>query len=149
MCLMKGAIMRLLRGVLIVVAVALVVTVFAPAQTTQASAANASASYCSQYYVVRWGDSLARIARYFGTTVGALLSLNYIPNPNYIYAGQVLCIGGYTQPPPGNTYMVRYGDTLASIARYFGVNMYSIAQANGIYNLNRIYAGQVLVIPYY
>lgn len=130
---------------MIVAAMALVVGMFTPAQPAQAS------GYCSQYYTVRWGDNLARIARYFGTDIWTLVSLNYIPNPNWIYAGQVLCIsGGYTPPPPsGNTYMVRYGDTLAGIARYFGVNMYAIAQANGIYNLNRIYAGQVLIIPYY
>lgn len=131
----------------VIIAVALFTAVFSP--VASASAAN---GYCSQYYVVRYGDTLANIARWFGTTVWALQNVNYIPNPNFIYAGQTLCIsGGYYPPPPpqNNIYVVRYGDTLAGIARYLGVNLYALAQANGIYNLNRIYAGQVLVIPYY
>jgi LysM repeat protein len=42
---------------------------------------------------------------------------------------------------------VRWGDTLNSIAWRTGVSAWAIAQANGIYNLNRIYAGQALWIP--
>ncbi len=43
-------------------------------------------------YVVQRGDNLNRIARRFGTTVGAILSANRIANPNLIYAGQRLVI---------------------------------------------------------
>jgi|GEM_PF-3376609 len=54
----------------------------------------------------------------------------------------------YQQPPSyGRTYVVQYGDTLAIIARRYGVNLYALAQANGIYNINLIYAGQRLRIP--
>lgn len=101
---------------------------------------------CTQTYVVQYGDNLFRIALRFGTTVWALQTLNGIANPNRVYAGQVLCVSqGYT----GNTYVVQYGDTLARIARRFGVNLYTLAQVNRIYNINLIYAGQVLVIPRY
>ncbi len=44
-------------------------------------------------------------------------------------------------------YTVRFGDTLTSIARRFGVSIRAIARANHIININRIFAGQVLVIP--
>ena len=44
-------------------------------------------------------------------------------------------------------YVIQRGDTLAAIANRFGVNMYSIAQANGITNVNWIYAGTTIVIP--
>jgi LysM repeat protein len=44
-------------------------------------------------------------------------------------------------------HTVQYGETLTSIAHKYGVSVYSIAQANGLYNLNLIYAGQVLLIP--
>ena len=47
----------------------------------------------------------------------------------------------------GNYHTVRYGETLFSIGRLYGVYPYAIAQANGLYNPNRIYAGQVLYIP--
>lgn len=39
------------------------------------------------YYWIRWGDTLTSIARKYGTTVNALVSLNGIRNPDLIYAG--------------------------------------------------------------
>lgn len=47
----------------------------------------------------------------------------------------------------GRIHIVRPGETLYSIARLYGVDVYELARANGIYNLNRIYVGQRLVIP--
>jgi LysM repeat protein len=46
-----------------------------------------------------------------------------------------------------NGYIVRRGDTLYSIGRMHGVDAWRLAAANGIYNLNMIYAGQCLCIP--
>ena len=45
-------------------------------------------------------------------------------------------------------HVVQRGETLYSIARSYGVNVWTIARANGITNPNYIYAGQRLVIPY-
>ncbi|MFW5708759.1 MAG: LysM peptidoglycan-binding domain-containing protein [Chloroflexota bacterium] len=53
-------------------------------------------------------------------------------------------------PPPGvvtSVYVVQPGDTLSGIARRFNTTAIAIAQANGITNVNRIFAGQRLVIP--
>ena len=51
-------------------------------------------------------------------------------------------------PPCGPVYhYVRWGETLSSIGRLYGVNAYAIARANGLANPNRIYAGQALLIP--
>jgi len=55
-----------------------------------------------------------------------------------------------TQPStsqPGSTYTVKAGDRLFSIGRQFGVNPYSIAQANNILPPYVIRPGQVLKIP--
>ncbi|MBE0689866.1 MAG: LysM peptidoglycan-binding domain-containing protein [Anaerolineae bacterium] len=107
-------------------------------------------------YTVQRGDTLAAVARRFNTTTQNLVTLNGIANINRIYAGQVLRVPAAaipqvpSQPVPtgwGGYYYVRYGDTMLGIARYFGVSPWSIAQANGIYNLNLIYAGQALRIP--
>jgi hypothetical protein len=46
-------------------------------------------------------------------------------------------------------HTVRPGQTLSGIASYYGVNMWTIAQRNGITNPNRIYAGQTLLIYCY
>lgn len=44
-------------------------------------------------------------------------------------------------------HVVAYGETLASIARRYGSTVSAIARANGLTNINRIYAGQRLVLP--
>lgn len=120
-----------------------------PAQSVEAS------GYCNQYHTVRYGENLFRIGLLYGVSWRHLQAINGLPNANWIYAGQVLCVssGGYYPPPPPPPptcrayYHVRYGDTLGSIARWYGVNVYALAQANGIHNVNRIYAGQHLCIP--
>ncbi|MCS6870182.1 MAG: LysM peptidoglycan-binding domain-containing protein [Anaerolineae bacterium] len=107
-------------------------------------------------YTVRSGDTLAEIAARFGTTVAAILSANGIRNPNLIFVGQVLNIprtrttivpARRTHVRRGRTYIVQPGDTLFLIAARFHRNVYDIARANNILNLNQIFVGQVLVIP--
>jgi lipoprotein-anchoring transpeptidase ErfK/SrfK len=49
--------------------------------------------------------------------------------------------------PQGGSYVVEQGDTLAGIAARMGVSMWTLAEANGIQNVNLIYVGQVLTVP--
>jgi LysM repeat protein len=106
-------------------------------------------------YVVQPGDTLAKIAYWYGTTVSALVSANNIANPNVIYAGQVLTLPGCTTTPPPTptpppattTYVVQPGDTLGKIAQQFGKTVAELTALNNISNPNLIYAGQVLLIP--
>jgi len=44
-------------------------------------------------------------------------------------------------------YTVRAGDTLTKIAARYHTDVWALARANGITNLNRIHVGQVLCIP--
>jgi len=102
-------------------------------------------AYGPIYHYVRYGETLASIGRLYGVNAYAIARANGIWNPNRIYAGQVLLI------PSCCTYarihIVAYGETLLRIARWYGVSPWAIARANGIWNLNCIYAGQRLVIP--
>ncbi len=43
-----------------------------------------------EYYEIKSGDTLSGIASRYGTTYQKLAALNSIPNPNLIYAGQVI-----------------------------------------------------------
>lgn len=45
------------------------------------------------------------------------------------------------------TYTVRRGDSAIGIARQFGVDVDALLSANGVADRNRVYVGQVLVIP--
>ena len=56
----------------------------------------------------------------------------------------------HAAPPAGGGgvhHIVRYGETLFSIGRLYGVNPYYIARVNRLPDPNYIYAGQVLYIP--
>lgn len=43
-------------------------------------------------HIVKPGDTLSRIAKKYGTSVSALVSLNHIKNPSLIIDGQVIQI---------------------------------------------------------
>ena len=63
---------------------------------------------------------------------------------------QVVNVSDSQAAPPasgGTHHVVRWGETLFSIGRMYGVNPYTIAEVNGLANPNCIYAGQVLYIP--
>ncbi len=128
---------------------------------THASAGTADAAG-TRYHIVQPGQTLSSIAAWYGVSTYWLASTNGIWNPNLVYVGQVLVVPypGYAYPPYygrpvvyyprptyGCYYYVRYGDTMSSIAWRFGRDAWTVARANGIYNLNWIYAGQRLFIP--
>jgi LysM repeat protein len=135
---------------------------------TAATPNTASAYGPTNYYVVRPGDTLDWIAQRYGVSSWSLARANGIWNPNYIYVGQTLVIpGGYFPPAPnpcpwpgscppipkphpqpyGCSYVVRWGDSMQGIAWRYGLDVWTLARANNIYNLNWIYAGQWLRIP--
>lgn len=111
-------------------------------------------AWCRCWYIVRHGDTLSAIAWRHGTTVWTLVRMNGLANPNYIWAGQRLCVpcGGYYPPPPppppcGVVHVVCRGDTVYSIARRYGSTVQAIAAANHLWNPSLIWVGQRLVIP--
>jgi len=103
------------------------------------------------WHWVRPGETLSSIGRMYGVSPWSIASANRLVNPNRLCVGQRLYIpsnygyGGIYGC--GSIYVVQLGDTLYSISRAYGVSPWFIATANGIYDLNRIYAGQPLRIP--
>jgi LysM repeat protein len=102
------------------------------------------------WHTVQRGETLASIGRLYGVNPYAICSANNLSNCNIIWAGQVLWIPQVTIPPQRRCiafHTVSKGQTLYSIARFYGVSPWAIAAANRIYNLNLIFAGQTLCIP--
>ncbi len=111
---------------------------------------SSGATAAGRTYIVRPGDTLSAIAYRYGTTVAALAQANGLRDPRLIYVGQRLVIpggGGDGVAPTGGTYVVRAGDTLASIAYRHGTTVAALVRANGLRNPNFIYPGQRLTIP--
>jgi LysM repeat protein len=150
---------RLRLFVPVAVITAVLLMLFAPAAALAAPNAGGHGEGCVQWHTVRCGETLTGLAWRYGTSVDYLMSINGIHNPNKIYAGTNLCVAaGHPEPEPGHgpgpkhcdggfTYVVRCGDTVGNIAARFGVNSTQLAQANGLWNPNVIYAGQRLWIP--
>jgi LysM repeat protein len=95
------------------------------------------------FYTVQDGDTLGGIAEAFDTTVDTLQDVNAIPDPDVIFAGQILCI------PAWGTYTVQAGDTLSGIAQTFGTTVDALFAANChvTRNPNFIQVGQTLAVP--
>lgn len=140
------------RSVMWLSVVSVVMLLFLAAAPAPASAApleTPGGPGCGQFYTVRYGDNLYRIALRFHTSVSALMNLNGIANPNRIIAGQTICVAPGGEIPWGFLYTVRRGDTLYSIARRYGWSVSYLASVNHLWNPNQIYAGQILLIPYH
>jgi LysM repeat protein len=151
--------LRLIVPLAMIVAVLLLM--IAPAGALAAPDQGAPKASCLQWHYVRHGQTLAQIARMYGTSTAYLTAINGLSNPNRIYAGTSLCVrankpgpGPHPAPGPkpkpcsdGFTYVVRHGDTLSSIGWRYGLSSAYLAQVNHLWNPNVIYAGQRLWIP--
>ena len=136
---------------LLVAVFAVIVLLALPMAASAETAQTAGGSGCAQFYKIKCGDTLSKIARTYGTSVNHLASLNGIANPDYIVAGTTICVRAKTAPPPppsgGFYYTVKCGDTLGNIGWKYGWGALTLAQVNGISNPDLIYPGQVLWIP--
>jgi LysM repeat protein len=128
----------------------------------------------NEVHVVSRGESLARIAKSYGSTVAALAKANKLANPNLIFPGQKIVVpavtgkvpsgsssgssdaitdgeseGSTTKTPSakrsGNYHVVKSGDTLESIAGKYGISADAIAKANGVVN-GKLYVGTRLFL---
>ncbi len=151
--------MRKLFTLIAVLVFAIIIAVPAAAQTAYVS------------HTVTQADAnggLSKIARQYCTNWQTIYSLNQRvigPNPNIIVPGQVLIVpnncpgtapsGVFDRGPRtfangtvnGNVYSPAPGDILSAIGGRFGLSYIQIARANHISNLNKIFPGQVLLIP--
>lgn len=94
-------------------------------------------------YVVKSGDTLWSIARKYNLTVDELKALNNLSN-NALSIGQVLKVSK-TTPTSGDTYVVKSGDTLYSIANKYNMTVQQLKDLNNL-SSNTLSIGQVLKV---
>lgn len=113
-----------------------------------------AASPSSTVHIVAAGDTLSGIARTYGTTVQKLRSANGLRSSR-LQRGQRLVIPATASmrpqaeagaSPSGQSYRVRSGDTLTSIAAAHGVTVRALMQKNGL-SSSRLRVGQTIAIP--
>ena len=96
-------------------------------------------------YTVKAGDTLYSIANKYGLTVNELKQLNNLTS-DILSIGQVLNISNSNTSLPSNTYIVKSGDSLYSIAKKYGITVDALKNANGKTS-NLLSIGEILVIP--
>lgn len=116
-------------------------------------------------YIVQAGDTLWKISNKYGVSIDQIKKLNGL-NSDFLRIGQNLILTGNTNQavttaPPAtvnpaptataditantHTYVVKSGDSLWAIARYFGISIDNIKASNGLSSDN-LKIGQTLKI---
>jgi murein DD-endopeptidase MepM/ murein hydrolase activator NlpD len=115
-------------------------------------------------YRVKRGDTLSRVARSQGATIGDLVAANGIEDPNFIREGRLLTLPGKPAPAPAaagpalstkqvvvgtgeRRHVVAKGENLARIATRYGVTVADLVKANTIKKPNVIRIGSTVVVP--
>ena len=97
-------------------------------------------------YIVKKGDTLYGIARKFGLTVTELKKINNLTS-NSLSIGQVLKVSKSTSNiDSDNTYIVKKGDSLYSIAQKYNTDVDTLKRLNNLTS-NNLSINQVLKIP--
>ena len=104
---------------------------------------------------VRRGETLGAIARRYKVTVNQLLAWNDIGTTSRLRIGQRIRVGPSgesraSDAPAANgagSHVVRRGETLAGLARRYGVSVSALMTANGLRSARDLRAGRRLTIP--
>ncbi len=112
-------------------------------------------------YTVQKGDSLSRIARMQGVSLGALMEVNGLNKSSIIRIGQTLQLPDGSSssspvvtspavstvvPDGASTHTVKKGDNLTRIAAIYGSSVRQIMEWNGLADAGRIRVGQVIIV---
>lgn len=94
-------------------------------------------------HVVKPGESLYSIARFYGTSADKIASENELSDPSKLVVGQTLVVTEGT-----SKHRVQPGQSIYQIANEYGVSVAAIRAANPqIANITQIYPGQIINIP--
>lgn len=118
----------------------LVANAVVPASQAKANAATV--------HVVKRGETVQSIAKKYSISITTVLSINKLSAKAIIFPGQRLQIGSVipkaTKPATPQTHTVKAGETLASIANFYGLSIDTVLSANGFSESSLVYSGQTI-----
>jgi len=120
-----------------------------PAANTSTPTVTPSPSPTPFEYTIKQGETLSEIAKRYKTTVEALMEANNIVDATSVRAGTKLQIVGppdFSATMAYETYEVKPGDTLVTIASAYSVSVDTIKEVNGLTG-DKLSVGQGLRIP--
>ena len=99
----------------------------------------------SQHRVER-GDTLSEIAERYGVDLETMVKLNQLDPDRPIHPGERIQLTARRTPLP-KLYVVKAGDTLAKVAKRYGVSQKALLDANRLRD-RKVRPGQKLVLPH-
>ena len=97
-------------------------------------------------HVVKRGETLASIAKLHSVSISTVLSINSLSAKAIIFPGQRLTIGSVIPKKSAaitpDLHIVQTGETLASIANKYGIQLQMLLAANGLTESSLVYGGQ-------
>lgn len=97
------------------------------------------------YHVMTPGENLSQVASQYGLSMGELLDMNNLSDPNGVSSGQSIIVKKLSG---GNTPMyhtVKQGETLYSIAKKYGVNISKLREINNLSNRSLTPGQRILI----
>lgn len=98
-------------------------------------------------HVVKRGDSIARIADFYGVSQRDLKNANGIGKGSIVDIGDRLVIPDVLRGGAGKSHVVKQGDTLVQIAKRYHISVKDLARANKMKRKSRLSLGKTLIIP--
>jgi len=86
------------------------------------------------YHIMTPGENLSQVASQYGLSMGELLDLNNLSNPNSVSAGQSIIVKKLNSTSRPVYHTVKQGETLYSIAKKYGVNISKLRELNNLSN---------------
>ena len=96
---------------------------------------------------VRSGETLSDIAYRYGVSIGTLMRMNGIRNPDNLQVGQSLQVLSPTVTTSSGKHRVKSGETLSTIASLYQVRSRDLIALNNLRNANHINVDQTLRLP--
>ncbi len=106
-----------------------------------------ASSSSTGFHRIRRGETLSGIAQEYAVSVGQLRAWNALNRSETIRAGRLLRISPPAQPADARVHLVRRGETLAGLARQYGVSVQALRDANGLSERDPLRAGLPIRIP--
>jgi LysM repeat protein len=104
----------------------------------------------STTHVVQPDETLGTIAAQYGTDIETLRRLNSLSDTDFVWIGQTLVLPDSVvtlDETTTETYTVRAGDNLSSIAVRYQTTLARLAELNHIAPSQRLYTSQSLIVP--
>lgn len=101
-----------------------------------------------QFYMIKAGDTIYRLARRYGFSVDEILKANPGLDPDRLFIGQKICLPKKViEECPGQLYTIKAGDNFYKLAQKFEVSVDAIQAANPGVNPNALQIGQKVCVP--